>query len=131
MIIEQAILTALLADATLSALVSTRIYYVKAPQDATTPYVVFFKISSQRVASHDGASGLADARFQFSCFGTTYKSVKDMVAAIQGVLEGFTGTLGTGGVAVNGCYYENETDLYEPDNKLYHTAVDYRFWHNE
>ena len=132
MLIEQAILTALKADSTLTALTGSRIYYVIAPQIVTTPYLVFFKVSGVRVSSHDGGSGLVDARFQFSCFGETYKACKDMTVAIQGLLEGFSGTLGgTGGVVVGGCYYLDEQDFYEGDSKLYHVAVDYRFWHNE
>lgn len=132
MIIEQAILTDLKTDGTLAALVGTRIYPARAIQDVTTPYIVFSKVSGVRVSSHDGASGLVDARFQFSIFSTTYKSCKDVAVAIQGVLEGFSGTMGgAGGVTVGGCFYLDENDFYEDDSRLYHVAVDYRFWYEE
>ena len=132
MLIEQAILTRLLADSAISTLVGTRIYYVRADQAVAKPYIVFSKISAIRVSSHDGGSGLANPRFQFSCFGETYKSVTDIAVAIQDSLEGFTGVMGgVGGVNVNGCYYEDETDFYEEDSKLYHRALDFKLWHDE
>ncbi len=132
MTIEQAILTALLADAGLIAVVGERIYPVLAPQDVVKPYIVFSKISAPRDHTHDGGSGLVNARFQFSCFATTYQVAKQVAGLIQAVLQGYSGTLGgAGGVVVNGCFYEDETDLYEPDSALFHVAVDYRLWHQE
>ncbi|MFA5374129.1 MAG: DUF3168 domain-containing protein [Candidatus Omnitrophota bacterium] len=126
MVIETAILKHLLNTSAVTVLVGRRIYYVIAPQNVVKPYIVFSKISAVRVSSHDGPSHLANPRFQFSCFGETYKSMKDMALALQGALEGYTGTLGgAGGVPVNGVFYENETDL--DDN----VAVDYKFWHEE
>lgn len=131
MVIEQAIMTALLAASTISNLVVKRIYFATAPQDVVNPYIVFFKVSSVRVASHDGASGLAAARFQFSCFAETYKEAKSIALALQGVLEGYSGTLGAAGGVQTSVFYENEQDLYEQDSKLFHIAVDYRFLHQE
>jgi hypothetical protein len=57
--------------------------------------------------------------------------VKDCAVAIQGVLEAFTGTLGTDGVNVGACFYIDEQDFYEEDTKLFHIAADYRIWHEE
>lgn len=132
MLIEQAILTALFANASVKGVVADRIYYVQAPQGVTAPYVVFFKVSGPRVHSHDGASGLAHPRFQFSCFAKTYAAAKQIAGYIQTVLQGYSGTLGgTGGVTVRGCFYENETDLYEPDTGLFHIALDFYIWHKE
>ena len=132
MLIEQALLTQLKTDSAIAALVGTRIYYVISPQDVQKPYIVISKISAVRVSSHDGSSGLANPRFQISCFALTYKEVKDIAVAVQAELEGYTGTMGgAGGVAVNGCFYENETDLYEEENKLFHLALDFTLWHQE
>ena len=132
MLIEQALMTLLNATAALTAVTSTRIYFVKSPQDVTAPYVVVSKISSVRQHDHDGAAGLAQARFQFSCFATTYTVVKTMAAAIQSALQGYSGTMGgAGGVTVNGAFYEDETDFWEEESKLYHLALDFLLWHKE
>lgn len=132
MIIEQAIITALLADSALIAVVGQRIYPVLAPQDIEAPYVVINKISGPRNHSMGGSSHLVNPRFQFSCFATTYAVAKQVSGLIQTVLQGYSGTLGgVGGVAVNGCFYEDETDMYEDDTKLFHVALDFKLWHEE
>jgi len=132
MIIEQAILTLLAGTSGVTALVSNRIYYVQAPQKVDTPYIVFFKVSGNRDHTHDGATGLANPRFQVDIFGETYLSVKDVAAQVQAALQGYSGTMGgAGGVAVNGCFYEDENDFYGETTKLYHIAQDYILWHRE
>ena len=132
MLIEQAIKTELESTTALTALIGERIYYVKAPQDVETPYIVFFKVTGPREHSHDGASGLAHPRFQFSVFSTTYYEAKQIAEQLQAALQAFSGTMGTGtGVHVGACFYEDENDLYEVESKLYHIAVDYTFWHTE
>ena len=116
----------------LIAIVGQRIYYVKAPQDVTTPYIVLIKVSGTREHSHDGASGLANPRFQVSCFSDTYYEAKQIVEQVQSALQGFSGTMGgSGGTAIGGSFYVNETDIYEEGTKLYHIACDYVIWHHE
>lgn len=130
MYIEQAILTELGNAAALVTLVSTRIYYVKAPQDVATPYIILTKISSVREHSHDGSSHLAKSRFQLSIFAETYKEVKDIAVQIQAALQAKSGNVGDSPyVAVGSIFYEDETDMYETDTGLYHTAVDYMVTH--
>lgn len=132
MLIEQAILKELIGTSGLTALVGQRIYYVKAPQDIESPYVVFSKLSAPREHDHDGASGLASARFQLSIFALTYREVKLIARQIQSVLQAFKGTMGgDGGVSVNGAFYQNEIDFWEENIKLYHTDCDYLIWYNE
>lgn len=132
MLIEQAIKTELTSTTALTALVGQRIYYVKAPQDVEAPYIVFFKVTGPRVHSHDGASSLAHPRFQFSIFADTYYMAKQIAEQLQTALQGFNGTMGTGaGVEVGAVFYEDETDFWEKESKLYHVACDYIFWHTE
>jgi len=130
MIIEHAIKEELLLNTNLTHLVSGRIYYVSAPQDVQTPYIVFFKVTAPREHSHDGASSLVNARFQFSVFDVTYKKCKEIAEEIRLSIQGFSGYMG-GGVYVNGCFYIDEIDNYEVETKLYHLAVDYSLWHHE
>lgn len=132
MLIEQGILNELVGTAGLTAIVGQRIYYVRAPQDVTLPYVVFFKVSGVREHSHEGASGLANPRFQISCFAETYYEAKQIAQQVQSALQGFSGTMGgDDGVSVNGSFYVNETDIYEEGTKLYHVALDFILWHSE
>jgi len=132
MLIETALMTYLLAQSGITDIVDTRIYFVKAPQDVAKPYIVFFKVTSPRDHSHDGGTGLANPRFQFSIFSTTYGEAKNIATAVQTALQGYTGTMGgDGGVYVTAVTYEDENDFYENETKLFHVAVDYAFWHEE
>jgi hypothetical protein len=105
-----------------------QVHYVIAPQEVTAPYIVFFKVSAPREHSHDGASGLARARFQFSIFAETYLGAKQIAQALQGILQGYKGT--SEGVEIGGIFYDNEVDMGYED-ALYHIAVDYIVWHGE
>jgi hypothetical protein len=124
MLVEQALQVKLAS--TLTALVGTRVYYVKAPQNVTAPYVTLQKIS-QNTESVTSGKRYVEARFQISIFDVTYSSIKTIAAAIQMALDKFSGTMGgAGGLWINNCTYDNETDLEFDDTlKLYGLAVDY------
>jgi len=130
--IEEALMTFLLAQTGITGYVGTRSHFVRAPQATAKPYIVVTKVDAPRLHSHDGGSGLAHPRFQLSIFSTTYKEAKEIAAAIQAALQGYSGTMGgAGGVAVGAALYDDETDFYEEDSGLYHVAADYIIWHEE
>ena len=132
MLIEQGLMTYILAQSAITALVGQRVYFVQAPQDVTKPYIVVTKISGVREHSHDGSNHLARPRFQLSAFSTTYANAKSIASALQTALQGYKGTMGgTGGVAVGAVFYEDETDLYEENTGLYQVALDFFITHGE
>lgn len=133
MVIETALITYLLAQTGIIALVGQRIYFVQAPQDTDKPYLVINKISGTRENSHEVNTHLAHPRFQLSAFAATYADCKAIIAAVQTALQGYTGTMGgAGGVVVSAVFYDDETDLDPGDsNQLYGVAVDYFIWHYE
>jgi len=132
MVIEQALRIYILAQSAITAYIGDRLYFVRAPQNAEKPYIVFFKVTGPRLHSHDGASGLANPRFQFSVFSDKYSVAKKICAALQAALDGYSGTMGgESGVSVGAVFYINETDIYEPDSKVFHIANDYEVWHQE
>jgi len=130
--IEQAIRDECYGAAAIAALVIDRIYYVRAPQDVLKPYIVFSKVSAPRDNTHDGPSGLVNARFQFDCYATTYMGAKAIAAAVQSELEGYSGTMGgAGGVLVNGCFYDDEQDNWDEETKFYCVTQDFVMWYRE
>jgi len=132
MLIETALMTYLLAQSGITDLVSMRIHFVIAPQAVAKPYIIITKIDSPRDHSHDGGTGLANPRFQLSIFATKYGDAKNIAAAVQSALQGYTGTMGgAGGVYVTAVTYEDENDFYENETGLFHVAVDYKMWHEE
>lgn len=95
MIIETAIVQLLLADATVSGLVSDRIYPQDAPQDAQRPYVVYETADSIRLPTITGYLNLRSTAFRFSSFGGDaggrYVSAKAIDEAICDKLLPFRG----------------------------------------
>jgi len=131
-LIETALMTFLLAQSGITDLVSDRIYFVIAPQETEKPYMVVTKVDGPRSHSHEGSSHLAHPRFQFSVFATKYSDAKNVIAALQTALDGYSGTMGgESGVKVGAALYEDENDFYETDTKLHHVAADYIIWHSE
>jgi hypothetical protein len=127
--IEEAIKRELKESTALAALVGDRIFYVKADQDMKEPYVVFFKVSAIREHTHQGAAGLANARFQFSSFAMTYLEAKQIAEQIQSILQGKNEVIGGAGGVYASIFYDNELDLTE--NNLFHVAQDFIVIHNE
>lgn len=89
--------TALLSNATLAALISTRLYPVQIPPNPTFPCVAMQRIATERLYSMDQLSnanwgGKGWARVQFTCFGdgASGKLQAEAVAtAIRGALKTF------------------------------------------
>ena len=127
--IEQALRTELVNAATTAA---GRVYPQKLPQDAVLPAITYAKISAPRGYDHDGPDGLVDARFQVSCWATTYLVVKALVAQVITVLSAFSGTMGgVGGVEVGKSFVINEVDMLEPDVGIWHVPLDINLGYKE
>jgi hypothetical protein len=111
--IEEALYSKLTGDAGVAALVVARIYPNVVPQDIAMPAVAYQRISTTRVMAHDGPTGVASARFQFTVSGSTYSSARNVVNAIRTALDGFSGLMGgTNGVIVEAIFVENDFDGY-------------------
>lgn len=124
-------MTFLLAQSTVRAYVGYRIYFGRAPQNVKQPYMIINKISGPREHSHDGGSGLATPRFQFTVFAEKYSDCKGCISALQTALQGYSGTMGgDSGVAVNGAFYDDETDLDPGEQGLFGVAADYIIQHS-
>ena len=123
MSIENAIYSRLSGYAGLSALVSTRIYPSLMPQDTTMPAVTYQRISGLPISLLSSDTDIIDARFQFSCFASTYDSGRAVVKQIRLALQRWSGTEAT--VTILDSLMENDTDLYDPDTMLHYPVVDF------
>jgi hypothetical protein len=130
--IEQAFQVELLETSAVTALISTRAYYVKALSDVSLPYLVIHSISNIPVRPYvTAATGKLVTRLQVSIFATTYASCKAISAAIKTAFDGFSGTMGTAGIVVGCCFLDNEYDLPFEDSPIkegtgiYGIGVDY------
>jgi hypothetical protein len=92
---EEALRAILAADATLSGLVGTRIYWDTIPQGKPSPNIAMWLVSSVPDYHMAGASGLVESRVQVDCRGDSWASAKAVARAVEAVLGGFVGQQGT------------------------------------
>ncbi len=128
MTLEEAVVAYLVADTTLTALVSQRIYPVQAPQATTVAYVTYERVTGNPFQDHGGSGGvgaLCWARLSFSACAQTYTAAKAIVAEIRARLDGFRGTLS--GVVIGAILSEEDADLgLDDQTRMQMVAVDFR-----
>ena len=98
------------------------LYLKVAPQKATTPYCVLFKVSPGRQYTHDGHS-MSNSRMQVSCFADDYRTAKLMVQQIKKRMKQWPATE----EKVDAVFLAGEVDLFE--DRTYHVALDFTVWH--
>lgn len=115
MSIESELVTQLKADATLTALVDTRIYPLMAPQNVVNPYMTYQVVSDTSNQCYSGVTYQNDTRFQIDCWSAKYSQVKAIKEAVLNAIEGFKSS-----------YSISVMDDYEPDTKLYRQLIDFK-----
>jgi len=126
---EAAIYAILVADGTVSGLVSTRIYPVKLPQSPDMPAITYSRVSGPRIQTIAGPSGLAYPRVQVDSWASTYTGIKTLADAVRQALDGYSGTIAS--IRIGGIMMDGELDLYEPGVEEYRVTQDYIVWYDE
>lgn len=125
----------LLADATVSGLIGTRVYPFRLPQKPTLPAVVYTKISGVRVEQLNAAPSAAEPRYQVDAWASSVTSAQEVSQAVRRRLEGFSGQWASNtsptlsvGVAVR---LINEWESFEEDinGGLCRCSADYFVFH--
>ncbi len=123
---ETAVRAALLADPAVAALVGSRIYPMRLPQNPALPAVVFQRISAPPDGlTIDGRAGRVPIRLQLSLWAQTYDGARALMAAVDARLDGYSGSNGDG-TALRLVALKNMSDDYEPETGLYRVIADYR-----
>ena len=108
----------LLAQAALTALTGTRIYFRFAPTSATKPYITFQRVNSNSVhhmAAGTSVNALRQERYQFDVWGDDDEQVDDVKEALDTLLNGITTTMGS--TSVRRVFLETDFDNIEsPDD---------------
>ena len=123
---ETAIRALLIADAPTLALVSTRIYPQRLPQNVDYPAISYQRISGVRVRLVTGPSDRAQPRIQMNLWDETYNGVQAVADAVREAMDGYAGVIG--GEEINGLSIQNEFDLFDEealDDGVYRIVQDY------
>ena len=117
----------------LTALIVKRLYPLVLPQGVTLPAVRYQRISTSRLRSHSGPSGLAYPTFQFSVHAGTAASADAVAAQLTAALECYQGPMGAGalGATVQAAFVVGDVDDYDAETGQYMRHVDAIIWHEE
>lgn len=98
MIIQEAIVTYLLANAGVAAEVSDRVYWGRLPQKPQYPCLMLETISSPATGSMAGETTLRQMRVQVSVYDPRYLKASTVLKAVRDALNDVpAGTMGGGG----------------------------------
>lgn len=133
MSIDEALVSILENNPGVASLVGSRIYPLFARQTAVKPFVIYQRISSERLHSHSGTSGLARPRCQVRCVAGSYSELRSLATAVRVALDGYQGSVGT--MRIDAITLENEIDsedvAADQQANAYSCLLDFFIWHGE
>lgn len=121
--IEAAPVALLTADTAIDALIDGRIHPSKLVQSEPFPAITYLRVSTPRIRSHSGPSGLAHARVQINCWAETWTGARDLADLVRMRLDGWKGV--AGGVRIGGIQLDSERDDFDPDRSVQRVIHDY------
>jgi hypothetical protein len=96
------------------------VYAIAVPTDGTIPCIVYQRISTLQIRSHQG-NEIERPRFQISCWGNTYAVAKTISEAVKTALD-------LNQINFKLATKENELDDLETETKLYRKLLDFYLW---
>ncbi len=110
----------LLAQTSIGALVSERVYPLRLPQKAVLPAIVLTRITEINDAHLRGPNDLARARIQVDAWAQTFDGAVALGTLCQQRMDGYQGTWTDNGspaslIRVQAIFHETASDLFEED----------------
>jgi len=135
MSIETAIYTYLGGIGAVTALVSSRIYPVQAPQGSVLPYVIQTRVSTRRSPGISRPSGMVRARMQLDAYAATPDGAQAVADVLRDNLDGWRGAT-MGAEYVVSVNLDDEDVGFTPpsdggDPGVYRISADYIFLFGE
>lgn len=107
-----------------SALVSTRIYPLTAPDKTASPYIVYEVMTGNSTQRAQSSGNLAREEILISAYAETYKGATDLASAIADALDRLHGTYS--GVDVRDFVSSSYFDAYDNDTAKFCRATHYK-----
>jgi len=110
-----------------------RIYALRAPQNASAPFVVYQRIDSDRWRHINGPTGMVQATMQIDIYAVSYNQAKQLALDIENTLDGFRGTVAYGSnspqdtIRFGGISCQTDLDILDQTDEpfLYRVSQDY------
>jgi hypothetical protein len=106
---EAAVRSALVDNATVAAIIGTRIYPVIAPASAAVPFATYRRSAVQRSQSLAGPTGVTTVILALDLYAESYEAVRELAEVCRLALDGYGG-LTPDSVLVNNVSLDNEAD---------------------
>ena len=121
--IEQSLYSALSGNATLAALVGTRISPAQSVEAGPFPCVTMHQVTGNYSYTQDGVDTNVEDWWQFSAFSRSYDEMRATAAAIVDALH-----YGTSPATFH-AFIDQRQDFYEFDTRIHHGIIVARIWH--
>lgn len=125
--VEDFLYNRLTSTSDVAAIVGTRIYRVKMPDNPTLPAITYQTLSGELVESFDGASGLRMPVMGIDCWARTAGAVQDLAEKVRVALHGYSGSYS--GLTIQKILEWSAVDLYDVDTDVFHVSCSCRVWY--
>lgn len=129
--IEESIIGALLADMSVKAVISNRVFPVSRPQGTALPAITVFRVDGAPLQADEGPVGLEPVRMQIDCWAKTYSDAKTAARAVIAALNGFDGIMGASTVPLIELDAERDMPREGGTNAaeyLFRVSLDFQVW---
>lgn len=99
-------------EATISAIVGSRVYISKAPQTAALPHIIITQMGSNENQTLDGTVGLRFVTFDIDCKDNRSVDAQTLADAVRVFIDDASGTAGS--QTIKGVLLNDESTDYEP-----------------
>lgn len=113
----------------MAALIGTRVYPSVAPQNITTPFVTYRRISALRLSGMGEDIGIVTARFQVDVIAQTYETMRAVMTQVRLAVQRWRDS--SSDPEVLDTTVENELDTYDDEVDLHHGILDFTSHHRE
>jgi hypothetical protein len=128
--IEDNVYSYLAGQSTITDIVSTRIYPVILPQNATFPAVSFRAEEHDLNESFSGQNGLTESFYMLDAWGSTYEAARDLADAIRTTLKNHSGSFG-GAIVQRVTLTSGPIPVYEDEVEAFRLTQIFSIWHKE
>jgi hypothetical protein len=127
--IEDVIYSRLQATSAVTDLVSTRVYPIRRPADASLPLIVFDRVGEFSPTAMVADPGNVIARFRFSCQADTPENARTLAATVKASIGYYSDSTTT--PVVDGCWPENGFDEFDFGADLFASEKDFSIAYRE
>lgn len=121
MTIEASLYSHLKDDPDVGAIVVTRIYPGRLPQNPTYPAITYRRHRSPRINHVLGASAVKNSVFELVCYAKTYAAMRALVIAVEDALNGPP----TAFKALT----RGDSDEFNEETQTYQGVIEISLWH--